>query len=93
MAVKKFAGARRPPPHEATPVDRSIALAIKALNSGTANDRQQQLALRWIVHECAGFPQNPFYPESARDTDFACGKRWVGDQIASIINMDLPVSK
>ena len=62
--------------------------AIKALAQGRATEHQQQLALQWIVERCAGAYVNPYCPASARDSDFAAGKAWVGQQIASIVNVD-----
>jgi len=59
--------------------------AVKALAEGLADDEQQRVALRWIV-EKAGFAyEQTYFPGSARDTDFAEGRRFVANSIIKLI--------
>lgn len=61
--------------------------AIQALASGTANEGQQVMALRFIVECLAATYDMPYRPESPRNTDFASGKMWVGQQIVAATKM------
>lgn len=66
--------------------------AFKNLAAGEATADQQKRALNWIIMHCAGTYDQPFRPggaEGARDTDFAAGKQFVGQQIVKLVNMDL----
>lgn len=69
--------------------DGADTAAIKALAAGTADQWQQQRALNWIINSVCGTYDQPFRPgaEGQRDTDFACGKQFVGQQIVKHINM------
>lgn len=65
--------------------------ALKALQSGTANPAQQQRALAWIINQCAKTYDLPYHPggeEGRRDSDFASGKVFVGQQIVKLLNYD-----
>ena len=68
--------------------DRSIVLAIKALSSGTANEGQQQRALAWIINILCRTYESPYARDSGRDTAFACGKQFCGQQVVGLINLD-----
>jgi hypothetical protein len=63
-------------------------MAIKAVNAGNANEGQQRIALRWIIEMAAGTYDQPFRPGVGgdRDTAFACGRMFVGQQIVKQIN-------
>lgn len=66
--------------------------AVKALSTGTASPEQQQRALKWIIERCCGTYDQSFRPggpEGARATDFAEGKRWVGNKIIYMIKINL----
>jgi hypothetical protein len=84
-------GVRRKP---APPVEASVDcsdqahMAIKALAVGNANGDQQRVALKWIVELAAGTYDQPFRPGVGgdRDTAFACGRMFVGQQIVKQIN-------
>lgn len=71
------------------PIDDQEAMAIKAIQMGVANAGQQQMALKAIVQKMAGTYDVSFRPggaEGSRLTDFAEGKRWVGQQILNALN-------
>jgi hypothetical protein len=89
--AKRIVNARDPAPHIAAPLDRSVAASIKALARGEAAPEQQQLALKWIVEAASGTYESVYFPESVRQSDFASGKRFVGNQIVGIINMSMSV--
>jgi hypothetical protein len=72
---------RQPPKY-----NKNLIYALKALQTGTANEDQQQKALSWIIKEAC-----ETYDSEFRDTDrataFAGGKRFVGLQIVKLLNM------
>jgi hypothetical protein len=65
---------------------KADALAIKALAAGNASEAQQKRALDWILEAC-GLRDLSFRPDSDRATSFAEGKRFVGLQIAKMMQM------
>lgn len=78
------------------PYDDDAILALKALAAGKANERQQQIALTWMVYNAARTYDLPFRPggiDGQRASDFACGRMFVGHQIVKLINMDMPEKK
>lgn len=75
---------KSPLPWHPVRYDEAVTAAIRALNAGTANADQQQRALRWIIEVAAMTYDQPFRPggpEGCRDTAFACGRQFVGQQI------------
>ena len=63
--------------------------ALKALERGDPTPEQCVRALNWIIHDlCKTFDQ-PYRPMSQRDTDFACGKMWVGQQIVKLLKLNM----
>lgn len=78
-----------PPPVEApAPCDEADEYALRALQTGTATSDQQRRALKWIVEQAAGSYDQPFRPgaDGDRDTAFACGRMFVGQQIVHLLN-------
>lgn len=74
-------------PYLPSHVFQEVAYAIRGVNAGTADASQQALAVRWIVHEVTKAYDMSYRPESARDSDFAEGKRYVGNELIRVINM------
>lgn len=81
--------------HQAwTPAEWELAdaSAMQGLANGTASPEQQKRALRWIIEQASGLYDMSFHPggeEGRRDTDFAEGRRSVGNQIVKLIKADL----
>jgi hypothetical protein len=73
-----------PPPW--APAD---AAAMQALAAGRADSEQQIRALRWIVEKASGTYEMSYRPNSARDSDFAEGRRFVGNQIVKLTKLNL----
>lgn len=63
--------------------------AVQALSLGTANEAQQRRALDWIMNEVAGTYDQPYRPgvDGDRETAFACGRMFVGQQIRKVIKL------
>ena len=74
----------------AVPADWELADAgaIQALLRGDADEQQQKRALTWVVEQAAGAYQFHYYA-SERDTAFALGRAFVGQQIVKMTKMNL----
>lgn len=77
-----------------SPVNYEIAdvAAVQALVSGTATPEQQQRALKWIIEVAAGTYDMSFYPgaeDGRRNTDFAEGRRFVGNTVVKMTRLNL----
>lgn len=86
MATKK--GTRADGPHIPAAYDLADASAIQALHRGEASADQQQRALRWLIEKCADTYNLHFYP-SDRETAFALGRAFAGQQIVKLVKLDL----
>lgn len=78
-----------PPPSYAPPVcDDSDSAALRAVQAGVANPHQQRQALAWIVNIAAATYDQPYRPgeDGDRETSFACGRQFVGQQIVHQLN-------
>ena len=76
-------------PPEWTPED---AHAVQAVAQGRASEDQQRRAIRFIVDSICGTYDMPYRPggaEGARDTDFALGRMFAGQQIVKFINLNI----
>jgi len=65
------------------------AAAVQALSHGTADKEQQIRALKWIVEDVCGTYDMSYRPDSTRDSDFAEGKRFVGNQIVKMTVLNI----
>ena len=72
------------------PYELADATALQALQEGRADPVQQRRALEWIIRQCAGTYDLAFRPggmEGSRDTDFALGRQFVGQQIVKLLHL------
>lgn len=72
-----------PPPYEL-----ADATAFQALQRGDADVHQQQRALKWLIEQAAGTYEFNYYP-SERDTAFALGRAFVGQQVVKLLRLNL----
>jgi len=66
------------------------AIAVQAVAKGIASEREQTRAMRWIIHQCCKFGELSFRSDSdggERETSFAQGKWFVGQQIMKMVDM------
>ncbi len=71
---------------------KADAAALQAMRRGEATPDQQLRALEYIVETICdrnGMSFRPGGPEGARDTDFAEGRRFVGNQIVKLTKIPL----
>lgn len=64
------------------------AAAIQALVRGEADEYQQKRALQWMVDVACGTYDFHYYP-SERDTAFALGRAFVGQQIVKMTRLNV----
>lgn len=81
--VKRAEGPHMPSPYELADVS-----AIQALMRGEADAGQQQRAMRWIIEQAAGTYEFQYYP-SERDTAFALGRGFVGQQVVKLSKLSI----
>lgn len=70
------------------------ASALQALLAGDANSVQQKRALDWIINKaCATYDQSfrPGGEDGRRETDFALGRAFAGQQIVGMLKINLSV--
>lgn len=64
------------------------AAAFQALHRGDATEDQQKRALKYLIETLCGTYDLAFRPVSPRDTDFALGKAFVGQQIVKLLKIN-----
>lgn len=95
----KAAPSPRPPkipaPWLPAPYTGAIAHAIRACIGGTATEHQQKLAMNWIINVASNADDMSYRPgglEGDRDSAFAEGRRYVGNQIKKLFNLPLSIT-
>ena len=79
-----------PKPWEIRGLEPADIFALQAVAKGVANGPQQQRALEVIKDRISRHNRMSFWPggeDGRRATDFAEGKRFVGDQIERLLKM------
>ena len=74
-------------PHIPPPYPIAVAVAIQALVHGEADGHQQQMAMCWIIEQAAGTYDFQYYPTD-RETAFALGRAFVGQQVVKLSKLD-----
>lgn len=67
-----------------------VHAALKALRAGTADSYQQELALDWVLYMASAMTEPAFRSDQdggERETSFALGRQYVGQQIMKMINL------
>ena len=67
--------------------------AIQALARGDATEDQQKRALRYLIETLCGTYDMAYRPASPRDTDFALGKAFVGQQLVKFLIINVHALK
>jgi len=68
-----------------TPADYEISdiVAVQALINGTADEFQQRRVMQWLIEQASGMYQFHYY-QTDRDTAFALGRAFVGQQLVKL---------
>ncbi|RWG25559.1 hypothetical protein [Mesorhizobium sp.] len=72
-------------PHIPPVIPKDIAMALKALDAGKANEGQQRAALDWIMFEACGIRNLSYQPGDVAATAFAEGRRFAGLLVAGAL--------
>jgi len=84
----KIEGAPKVNPWQPSDWDVADAAALQALQRGDATQDQQQRALRFVIESLCGTYDMAYRPASPRDTDFALGKAFVGQQMVKLLHIN-----
>lgn len=88
--------AAAPLPWDLIDMSATELASIRAVSEGAADPEQQRIAYRAIIHKLCGVDRASFTilgpDEGRRASDFAEGKRWVGNTIRfQIVGREYPV--
>lgn len=89
MPPRKLAELPKAEPWKPSNYEIEDAGAIQALLRGEAMPHQQQRALTYIIETLCGTYDMSFRPAGDRDTCFAEGKRFVGNQLVKLSKINL----
>ena len=77
-------------PYRPAKLSSELVYAVKAVQCGKADARQQALFFEWLLLEASKYHDMEYRPggtDGDRDTAFAGGRRFVGHQILRAFNM------
>lgn len=83
-----------PPAYLPAAWEPADAGALQALMAGEAKPHQQKRALDWIINQCCATYDPPFKTggeDGRRETDFALGRAFAGQQIVGLLKVNLGV--
>jgi hypothetical protein len=83
MATKKEI-----PPYFRCDYDIPTIVSIQSLARGDASEQQQKDAINWLINVAAGTYNTSFSPDGDRQTSFAEGRRFVGQQIVKLLHIN-----
>lgn len=71
--------------------DERVVYAVRALEQGNASEPQQRIIWRWLMYvtEHGGMQYRPGGAEAERETTFALGKAFVGQQLQKMLHPEL----
>ncbi len=79
-----------PSPLEPAPFDDIIVYGLQGLADGNASPQQQKKVLEWIINSASRTSGPGHYqPDSDRNTAFALGRAFVGEQILGILKIPM----
>ena len=74
-------------PHIPAEYELADVVSVQACVEGRADEIQQRRAMDWIINQASGMYEFQFYP-SDRDTAFALGRGFVGQQIVKLTKLN-----
>lgn len=81
-----------PPADEPVPATKAQINALQKLHEGIAEPHQQRAAIEWIINQASAAYSPSFRrggEDGRRDTDFALGRAFVGQQIIGLLKINL----
>ena len=73
-----------------------VAIAIKAVANGKADEAEQKLFLNWLIYSACKTYDLAFRPDvlgGQRGTDFALGMQFVGQSVVGLLNLSIKEMK
>lgn len=89
VKASRLKQAKAPSPIEPARFDDFVVTSLQALADGNATAHEQKKALEWIINEASIANGLPYQPDSPRNTDFALGRAFVGQQIIGILKIPM----
>ena len=83
-----FRSPTRPTPAVPVAYKSADVAAIQAISRGEASAEQQIRFLKWLIEQCAGTYDFHFF-EGERETSFALGKAFVGQQCVKLLKLNV----
>lgn len=83
--------AKKIDPTQPAPASEQHIHALQAIYEGRATDHQQKMGMEWIINH-ASLAYSPLYQggeDGNRDTAFALGRAFVGQQIVGLLKINL----
>lgn len=77
------------PPYLRCDYDIPTVAAVQALAAGAATPDQQRAVLNWLVNQAAATYGQSFQEAGDRETCFAEGRRYVGNQIVKLTKISI----
>lgn len=75
-------------PHEPSKAPAGVMEAFQSIEAGLANEHQQKLALKWLLHEVCRTYDMSYRPQDTHATAFAEGRRAVGLEIVTMLKVN-----
>lgn len=85
-----------PNPTDPATFDEVIVYGLHGLADGNASAQQQKKVLEWIINQASRANGVHYFPDHQRNTDYALGRAFVGQQIIGILKipmMDFAISE
>ena len=93
MSARKDPALPKAEPWKPSYYEVADVAAIQALGRGDATEDQQKRALGYVIQTLCGTYDVAYRPASPRDTDFALGKAFVGQQLVKFLTLNVHVLK
>lgn len=93
MTTKRVRALPAPPVDKAPDASLTQISALKGLMAGTASAHQQRLAWDFILREACGVQAQSFRSASPQDTYFMEGRRFAGNVLLTLANIDTSTMK
>jgi hypothetical protein len=78
-----------PLPFAPAPYELADLTAVQAVAAGTADGRQQQRAMKWIIENVCDTYGLGWHPDGDHASSFVAGRRFAGLQIVKAINLNV----
>lgn len=67
--------------------DKQVVIAFQMVHEGKGSPGQQQMVIDYVINEICRTYDMSYFPDNQRDTDFAEGKRFVGNEVIKLLKL------